>query len=111
MKKKKLVCTYCKSDNIEYVPAPFQGQSSWVDVRYEQQSDGKFKAVARGDDGQNDWADVSLIERKIIGYNDGRPWFNCNGCTAELDGYADVDYEEIKSTPIQLAFPFPELTQ
>ena len=36
-KEKKIVCTYCKSDKIEYVPTPFQGQEAWFDVRYEQQ--------------------------------------------------------------------------
>ena len=92
----KLICTYCKSDNIEYVPAPFQGQSTWFDVRYEQQEDGQFKAVIRGDDGKNQSAHVSVIKRNIINYNDGRPWFNCNACTAELDGYLDVDYAEVK---------------
>ena len=107
MNDEKIVCTYCKSDNIEYVPAPYQGQSSWVDVRYEQQKDGKFKAVARGDDSKKDWADVSLIHRNIINYNDSRPWFNCNGCTAELDGYNDVEFKDIKkSKPIQLSFGF-----
>ena len=45
----KIVCTYCKSDKIEYVPAPFQGQDPWFDVRYEQNKDGKFKAIIRGD--------------------------------------------------------------
>ena len=49
MKKEKIVCTYCKSDKIEYVPTPFQGQESWFDVRYEQQKNGKFKAVIKGD--------------------------------------------------------------
>ena len=105
MTNKKIVCTYCKSDNIEYVPAPYQVQSSWVDVRYEQQKNGKFKAVARGDDGKENWADVSLINRSVISYNDGRPWFNCNSCTAELDGYNDVDYEKINQSK-QLEFNF-----
>ena len=45
----KIVCTHCKSDKIEYVPAPFQGQDTWFDVRYEQRKDGKFKAVIIGD--------------------------------------------------------------
>ena len=49
MKERKIVCTYCKSDKIEYVPAPFQGQDTWFDVRYEQQKNGKFKAVIIGD--------------------------------------------------------------
>ena len=31
MNDEKIVCTYCKSDNIEY-QAP-KGQSSWVDVK------------------------------------------------------------------------------
>ena len=105
MNDEKIVCTYCKSDNIEYVPAPFEGQSSWVDVRYEQQKNGKFKAVARGDDGKENWADVSLIEPRIISYNDGRPWFNCNSCTAELDGWRDIDYEKINQSK-QLEFNF-----
>ena len=105
MNDEKIVCTYCKSDNIEYVPAPFEGQSSWVDVRYEQQKNGKFKAVARGDDGKENLADVSLIEPKIISYNDGRPWFNCNGCSAELDGWRDIDYEKINQSK-QLEFNF-----
>lgn len=107
MNKEKLICTYCKSDDIEYVPAPFEAQSSWVDVRYHQQKDGQFKAVVRGDDGQNQWGDVGLIKRTIINYNDGRPWFNCNGCSAELDGYRDVDYQKIaEASPIQLEFKF-----
>ena len=107
MNDEKIVCTYCKSDNIEYVPEPFQGQSAWVDVRYEQQKNGKFKAVARGDDGKENWADVTLINRSDINYNDGRPWFNCNSCTAELDGYNDVEYKAVKkSKPIQLSFGF-----
>ena len=104
-KKHKIVCENCKSDKLEYVPAPFQGQSSWVDVRYEQQKDGKFKAVVHGNDSKKDWADVGLIERSIINYNDSRPWFNCNGCTAELDGFNDVHYVPIENST-QLEFNF-----
>lgn len=92
----KIVCTYCKSDNIEYVPAPFEGQSTWFDVRYEQQKNGKFKAVIRGDNGKDNSANVSNIKRAVINFNDARPWFNCNDCTAELDGYNDVDYKPIE---------------
>jgi hypothetical protein len=95
MNYEKLICTYCKSDKIEYVPAPFQGQSTWFDVRYEQQKNGKFKAVIRGDNGKDNSANVSNIKRNVINYNDSRPWFNCNSCTAELDGYDDVEYKSI----------------
>ena len=95
MNNEKLICTYCKSDKIEYVPAPFQGQSTWFDVRYEQQKNGKFKAVIRGDNGKDNSANVSNIKRNVINYNDARPCFNCNSCTAELDGYDDVEYKSI----------------
>ena len=56
---------------------------------------GKFKAVIRGDNGKDNSANVSNIKRNVINYNDARPWFNCNSCTAELDGYNDVDYQSI----------------
>ena len=105
MKDEKIVCTYCKSDKIEYVPAPFQGQDTWFDVRYEQQENGKFKAAIRGDNGKKDNADVSTINTSVMLYNDSRPWFNCLSCTAELDGFRDVDYKPLNNS-IQLEFNF-----
>ena len=105
MKDEKIVCTYCKSDKIEYVPAPFQGDDTWFDVRYEQQENGKFKAAIRGDNGKKDNADVSTINTSVMLYNDSRPWFNCLSCTAELDGFRDVDYKPLNNS-IQLEFNF-----
>ena len=105
MKNEKIVCTYCKSDKIEYVPSPFQGQDTWFDVRYEQQENGKFKAVIRGDNGKKDNADVSTINTSVMSWNDSRPWFNCLSCTAELDGFRDVDYKPLNNS-IQLEFNF-----
>ena len=105
MKDEKIVCTYCKSDKIEYVPAPFQGQDPWFDVRYEQQENGKFKAAIRADNGKKDNADVSTIKTSVMLYNDSRPWFNCLSCTAELDGFRDVDYKPLNNS-IQLEFNF-----
>ena len=105
MKDEKIVCTYCKSDKFEYVPAPFQGQDPWFDVRYEQQENGKFKAAIRGDNGKKDNADVSTINTSVMLYNDSRPWFNCLSCTAELDGFRDVDYKPLNNS-IQLEFNF-----
>ena len=90
-KEKKIVCTYCKSDKIEYVPTPFQGQEAWFDVRYEQQKNGKFKAVITGDTPEEERVDVSLIDTRTMAYNDGRPWMHCLDCTAELDGFRDVE--------------------
>ena len=105
MKDEKIVCTYCKSDKIEYVPARFQGQDPWFDVRYEQQENGNFKAAIRGDNGKKDNADVSTINTSVMLYNDSRPWFNCLSCTAELDGFRDVDYKPLNNS-IQLEFNF-----
>jgi len=93
--KEKMVCVHCKSDQIEYVPAPFQGQETWFDVRYEQQKNGTFKAVIRGDTPKKEKADVSRIDTNTMSYNDNRPWFHCLACTAELDGFADVECEAI----------------
>ena len=95
MKNKTIVCTYCKSDKIEYVPAPFQGQQTWFNVRYEQNKDGKFKAIIRGDDGKNEHARVNTITTQVISYNDSRPWMHCLDCSAELDGFRDVDCEAV----------------
>ena len=64
MKKEKLVCTYCQSDKIEYVPTPFQGQQPWFDVRYEQQKNGKFKAVIKGDTPEKENADDKNRENR-----------------------------------------------
>ena len=91
MKNKTIVCTYCKSDKIEYVPAPFQGQETWFNVRYEQNKDGKFKAIIRGDTPEKEKADVTTIAARTLSYNDSRPWFHCLDCTAELDGFRDVE--------------------
>ena len=91
MKNKTIVCTYCKSDKIEYVPAQFQGQETWYNVRYEQNKDGKFKAIIRGDTPEKEKADVTTIDARTLSYNDSRPWFHCLDCTAELDGFRDVE--------------------
>ena len=91
MKNKTIVCTYCKSDKIEYVPAPFQGQETWFNVRYEQNKDGKFKAIIRGATPEKEKADVTTIDARTLSYNDSRPWFHCLDCTAELDGFRDVE--------------------
>ena len=91
MKKRKVVCTHCKSDRIEYVPAPFQGQDTWFDVRYEQQKNGKFKAVIKGDTPEKENADVTSIDTRTMSYNDMRPWMHCLACTAELDGFGDTE--------------------
>ena len=95
MRNKKIVCTYCKSDKIEYVPTPFQGQESWFDVRYEQQKNGKFKAVIKGDTPEKENADVTTIDARTMSYNDSRPWMHCLDCSAELDGFRDVDCEAV----------------
>ena len=105
MKDEKIVCTYCKSDKIEYVPTPFQGQDPWFDVRYEQQENGKFKAVIKGDTPKKENADVSTIDTRTMSYNDSRPWFHCLSCTAELDGFRDVDYKPLNNST-QLEFNF-----
>ena len=94
MKEKKIVCTYCKSDRIEYVPAPFQGQDTWFDVRYEQQKNGKFKAVIKGGTPYvevNKMVNVSTIDTATMEYNDMRPWMHCLSCSAELDGFGDTE--------------------
>ncbi len=91
MKERKIVCTYCKSDKIEYVPAPFQGQDTWFDVRYEQQKNGKFKAVIRGDTPEKERANVNTIDTITMEYNDMRPWMHCLSCSAELDGFGDTE--------------------
>ena len=93
--KEKMVCVHCKSDQIEYVPAPFQGQDTWFDVRYEQQKDGTFKAVIRGDTPEKEKTSVNKISARTIAYNDDRPCMHCLSCTAELDGFADVDREKV----------------
>ena len=95
MKKRKIVCTHCKSDKIEYVPTPFQGQESWFDVRYEQQKNGKFKAVIIGDTPEKERANVNTIDTRTMSYNDDRPWMHCLDCTAELDGFRDVESEVV----------------
>ena len=96
----KIVCTYCKSDNIEYIPDPFQGQSSWVRTYYKQNAKGGWDLVALGSkaNGKNENNDnVIKINRSDINFNDSRPWFNCNACSAELDGYSDVNYLEVQN--------------
>jgi hypothetical protein len=95
MKKEKIVCTHCKSDKIEYVPTPFQGQESWFDVRYEQQKNGKFKAVIKGDTPEKERTNVNTIDIRTMSYNDDRPWMHCLACTAELDGFRDVESESV----------------
>ena len=97
MKKEKLVCTYCQSDKIEYVPTPFQGQESWFDVRYEQQKNGKFKAVIKGDTPEKENADVTSIDTRTMSYNDSRPWMHCLDCSAEVDVFIERDYEAVCS--------------
>ena len=93
--KEKMVCVHCKSDQIEYVPAPFQGQDTWFDVRYEQQKDGTFKAVIRGGTPEKERTSVNKISARTIAYNDDRPWMHCLACSAELDGFADVECENV----------------
>ena len=90
-KAHKIICTHCKSDKIEYVPTPFQGQEAWFDVRYEQQKNGKFKAVITGDTPEKESADVTSIDTRTMSYNDSQPCFHCLSCTAELDGFRDVE--------------------
>ena len=93
----KLICTYCKSDKITYLPDVF-GQS-WVRHYYEQDSKtGKFVLKAEGSTPKqnDDKADVNTINRSVINWNDSKPFFSCESCTAELDGYNDVDYAEVK---------------
>jgi len=107
MNKEKLVCTYCKSDNLTYLPDVF-GQS-WVRHYYKQTANGSWQIVAQGSTPQkNDDSDnVHLINRSVINWNDARPFFSCESCTAELDGYNDVDYQKIaEANPIQLEFKF-----
>ena len=96
MTKTKITCVHCKSDKIEYVPAPFQGQETWFDVRYEQQKNGQFKAVIKGDTQKKEKADVSTIGTGTITYNDPCPLFYCLACTAELDGFADAKFEGVQ---------------
>jgi len=91
MKERKIVCTYCKSDRIEYVPAPFQGQDTWFDVRYEQRKDGKFMAVLIGNTPEKERANVNTIDTVTMEYNDMRPWMHCLSCSAELDGFGDTE--------------------
>jgi hypothetical protein len=103
--EKKLVCTYCKSDDLTYLPDVF-GQS-WVRHYYKQKKDGNWSLVALGStpDKNDDSVNVNDIDRNIINWNDSRPFFSCESCTAELDGYSDVDYKTIKK-PQQLEFNF-----
>jgi len=96
--KRKIVCTHCKSDKIEYVPTPFQGQESWFDVRYEQQKNGKFKAVIKGGTPYvevNKMVNVNTIDTATMEYNDSRPWMHCLDCTSELDGFGDTESEVV----------------
>ena len=94
--KTKITCVHCKSDQIEYVPAPFQGQDTWFDVRYEQQKNGTFKAVIRGDTQKKEKANVNKIGTGTIYHNDPHPLFHCLACTAELDGFADANFERVQ---------------
>jgi len=96
MNKNKIVCTYCKSDKITYLPDVF-GQS-WVRHHYAQNSKtGKFELRATGSTPKknDDTDNVNVINRNIINWNDSQPFFSCEDCTAELDGYNDIDYKEI----------------
>ncbi len=79
------------------MPTSFQCQEFWCDVRYEQQKNGKFKAVIKGDTPEKENADVTSIDTRTMSYNDSRPWMHCLDCSAELDGFRDVDYEAVCS--------------
>ena len=95
MSKEKLICTYCKSEDITYLPDVF-GQS-WVRHYYKQTANGDWKIVAQGSTPKknDDTDNVNRINRKIINWNDSNPFFSCENCTAELDGYNDVEYKSI----------------
>ena len=94
--KNKLICSSCKSDQIKYLP-DVDG-SSWVSAHFQQDTTtGQFKLVAEGSaPGSDDMVNVEKIDRDIINWNDGRPFFVCEGCSAEIDGYNELELEEIK---------------
>lgn len=95
--KNKLICSSCKSDQIKYLP-DVHG-SSWVFHHFQQDTKtGQFKLVAQGSTPKqnDDTANVDKIDRSIINWNDARPFFVCDGCSAELDGYNDVELKEIR---------------
>ena len=107
MNKEKLICTYCKSEDLTYLPDVF-GQS-WVRHYYKQTANGDWQIVAQGSTPKknDDTDNVNRINRKVINWNDTNPFFSCESCTAELDGYNDVEYKTIKkSEPLQFAFGF-----
>jgi hypothetical protein len=75
-------CPECKSTNLEYLP-DVDG-NSWVSTIFVQK-DGKWlpKVLYRNND--NQLVDVETININKIFYNDSRPFFVCNGCSAEFD--------------------------
>ena len=68
-------------------------------IKNHQEQDGTkdFKAVIKGDTPEKENADVTSIDTRTMSYNDSRPWMHCLDCSAELDGFRDVDYEAVCS--------------
>jgi hypothetical protein len=49
------------------------------------QKDGKWSPQVQYKNDENKWVNIETINISKIFYNDGRPFFVCNGCTAEFD--------------------------
>jgi hypothetical protein len=82
MNKTETNCPECKSNNLEYLPNV--DGNSWVNTVFVQK-DGKWSPQVQYKNDENKWVNIETINISKIFYNDGRPFFVCNGCTAEFD--------------------------
>jgi len=84
-----LKCINCESTNIKYLP-DVDG-NSWVNITYNQDKDGAWKAILKGersvsiDKEMTGDVDVSVINTRDIFYNDSNAFFFCDDCSIEFD--------------------------
>lgn len=86
----KLECIECQSTSITYLP-DVDG-NSWVNITYEQNENGVWKALLTGEKAvgineelKDNLSDVSEISKRDIFYNDGNAFFYCKNCKIEFD--------------------------